>query len=135
MAFKVASGEQLSDFGRAILLYQGKKTSEAAATFTKIAQQPQHLKFAATLFWIVKLIDEEPSLVRATRWYGDDAIAQFDNASQRETYWTAAVLLARERYEREEWARSIPLFQRVDAQSPYYATARDCIQAARAKAH
>jgi hypothetical protein len=122
---------QLAQYHLAISLYRMKLEIDSARIFVRIASHPDHLKFNETLLWLMKLVDDQPGLVRATRLYGAEQIAKFDNANQRDLYWKASYVVGREHLERGDRDSALRLFGAVPRESSYYAAARECISRAK----
>lgn len=133
--YDVVSGEtgddpgnkQLAEFYLAQSLYFLKFTQAAFDGFTKIADNPQHLKFNETLLWIAKLATDLPEaadLVSHVGKFSEEQLSRFDNASQKELYWKLNYLLGRFNYREGRFEEAVKLFQRVDARSADYVAAQ-----------
>jgi tetratricopeptide (TPR) repeat protein len=56
--------------------------------------------------------------------YSDQHLSTFDNAAQKELYWTLNYLLGRYRYRQNEFEEAVRLFNRVDSRSENYVKAQ-----------
>src|SRR6187399_1574372 len=82
-----AGNKQLAEFYLAQSLYFLKFYQSSFEGFTKIADNPSHLKFAETLMWLAKLatdMNEAADIISHVGKYKDDEIRRFDNANQKE---------------------------------------------------
>lgn len=122
-----AGNKQLAEFYLAQSLYYLKFYQASFDGFAKIASNPKHLKFSETLLWIAKLTTDLPEpadIVSHVGKYSDTHLATFDNAAQRELYWTLNYLLGRYKYREGQFEEAIRLFQRVDSRSENYVKAQ-----------
>lgn len=123
-----AGNVQLAEFYLAQSLYFLKFYQSSFDGFSKIAKNPQHLKFAETLLWLAKLatdtLPEPADIISAVGKYGDDQLRRFDNKAQQELYWKLNYLLGRYHYRKGNFSQAISLFQQVDINSPDYVNAQ-----------
>jgi len=122
-----AGNKQLAEFYLAQALYHLKFYQASFDGFAKIASNPKHLKFSETLLWIAKLTTDLPEpadIVSHVGKYSAGHLASFDNAAQRELYWTLNYLLGRYKYRQGEFEEAISLFQKVSSQSTEYVRAQ-----------
>lgn len=122
-----AGNKQLAEFYLAQSLYFLKFYQASFDGFSKIAANPKHLKFSETLLWIAKLATDLPEpadIISQMARFSDTHLASFDNAAQKELYWTLNYLLGRYKYRKGEFEEAIRLFQRVDSRSQDYVKAQ-----------
>lgn len=122
-----AGNKQLAEFYLAQALYYLKFYQASFDGFAKIAANPKHLKFNETLLWIAKLTTDLPEpadIVSHVGKYSDQHLSTFDNAAQKELYWTLNYLLGRYRYRQNEFEEAVRLFNRVDSRSENYVKAQ-----------
>lgn len=133
--YDVISGEtgddpgnkQLAEFYLAQALYFLKFTQASFSGFTKIADNPQHLKFNETLLWIAKLATDMPEaadIISHVGKFSEEQLSRFDNNTQKELYWKLNYLLGRHHYRDGKYEDAVKLFQRVDARSDDYVAAQ-----------
>ena len=131
----VASGEtgddegnkQLAEFYLAQALYFLKFYQASFEGFTKIADNPSHLKFAESLMWLAKLatdMNEAADIISHVGKYKDDEIRRFDNANQKELYWKLNYLLGRYHYRQANYPEAVRLFNLVNSESRDYVAAQ-----------
>lgn len=131
----VASGEtgddegnkQLAEFYLAQALYFLKFYQASFEGFTKIADNPSHLKFAESLMWLAKLatdMNEAADIISHVGKYRDDEIRRFDNANQKELYWKLNYLLGRYHYRQANYPEAVRLFNLVNSESRDYVAAQ-----------
>ena len=122
-----AGNQQLAEFYLGQSLYQLKFFQGSFDSFTKIAANPKHLKFAETLLWLAKLATDLPEpadIISSVGKYGDEQLARFDNKAQQKLYWTLNYLLGRHKYRQGQHQEAIRLFQRVGTGSENYVHAQ-----------
>lgn len=118
-----AGNKQLAEFYLGQALYHLKFYQASFDTFTKIAANPKHQKFAETLLWLAKLATDLPEpadIISSVGKYSDEQLARFDNKAQQGLYWTLNYLLGRYKYRKGEFQEAIRLFQRVGTGSEHY---------------
>lgn len=133
--YQVVSGEtgddpgnkQLAEFYLAQSLYFLKFYQASFDGFSKIAGNPNHLKFNETLLWMAKLATDLPEpadIISHVGKFSDEHLSRFDNATQKELYWKLNYLLGRYKYREGEHEEAIKLFQRVDSRADDYVAAQ-----------
>jgi len=133
--YEVAAGEtgddegnkQLAEFYLAQALYFLKFYQASFEGFTKIADNPSHLKFAESLMWLAKLatdMNEAADIISHVGKYKDDEIRRFDNANQKELYWKLNYLLGRYHYRQQNYPEAVRLFNLVNSESRDYVAAQ-----------
>ncbi len=133
--YKVVSGEtgddpgnkQLAEFYLAQSLYFLKFYQSSFDGFTKIASNPQHLKFNESLLWLAKLATDLPEpadIISHVGKFSDDQIRRFDNSAQKELYWKLNYLLGRYNYRQAKYEEAVRLFNLVSSESPDYVAAQ-----------
>lgn len=133
--YKVVSGEtgddpgnkQLAEFYLAQSLYFLKFYQSSFDGFTKIANNPQHLKFNESLLWLAKLATDLPEpadIISHVGKFSDDQIRRFDNSAQKELYWKLNYLLGRYNYRQAKYEEAVRLFNLVSSESPDYVAAQ-----------
>lgn len=133
--YKVVAGEtgddpgnkQLAEFYLAQSLYFLKFYQSSFDGFTKIASNPQHLKFNESLLWLAKLATDLPEpadIISHVGKFSDDQIRRFDNSAQKELYWKLNYLLGRYNYRQGKYEEAVRLFNLVSSESPDYVAAQ-----------
>jgi tetratricopeptide (TPR) repeat protein len=122
-----AGNKQLAEFYLAQALYFLKFYQASFEGFTKIADNPSHLKFAESLMWLAKLatdMNEAADIISHVGKYQDDEIRRFDNANQKELYWKLNYLLGRYHYRQGNFPEAVRLFNMVNSESRDYVAAQ-----------
>ncbi len=133
--FEVANGEtqddqgnqQLAEFYLAQSLYFLKFYQASFEAFTKIADNPSHLKFDESLMWLAKLatdLNEAADIISHVGKFSDEQIARFDNANQKELFWKLNYLLGRYNYREGKYQEAVRLFNLVSSESRDYVKAQ-----------
>jgi hypothetical protein len=120
--------QQLAQFWLAICMYRLKFHQASYSMFSYIANTPNHLKHGQTLLWLSKLATQLPEpagIIDSVGKYGDDDLARFNNAQQRELYYQLNYMLGRYKYTNDKaYEEAIRLFNRVKPESKYYVQAQ-----------
>jgi tetratricopeptide (TPR) repeat protein len=133
--FRVVAGEtgddpgnkQLAEYYLAIALYRLRFNQASFAGFSKIADNPNHIKFKETLLWLAKLATQLPEpadIIERVGKYTDEQVGRFDNAQQRDLFWQLNYMLGRYKYRNRQYEEAIRLFTKVDRSSEYYVKAQ-----------
>src|SRR5690606_17985128 len=133
--YEVVSGEMSDDAGNKQLaaiylaqsLYFLKFYQASFAGFTQIASNPSHLKFSESLMWLAKLatdLNEAADIISHVGKFSDEQIRRFDNANQKELYWTLNYLLGRYNYRQGNYEEAVRLFNQVSSESRHYVAAQ-----------
>ncbi len=120
--------QQLAQFWLAICMYRLKFYQASYSMFSYIANTDNHLKHGQTLLWLSKLATQLPEpagIIDSVGKYGDDDLARFNNAQQRELYYQLNYMLGRYKYTNDKaYEDAIRLFNRVKPESKYYVQAQ-----------
>lgn len=127
-----AGNKELAEYLRGVALSKAGRTADAARAFLAIAPRVSHLKHFETLLWLVKLADEQPTVVRALVFYAAADAERFASPQQHEVHAGALFLLGRERFERGAFAEAAELFAKVDSTSHWGPLAVSCRERAKA---
>lgn len=116
--------QQLAQYWLAISLYRLKFYQASYTMFGFIANNRSHLKHGETLLWLSKLATQLPEpagIIDSVGKYGNEDLARFNNAQQRDLYYQLNYLLGRYKYQHDKaYEEAIRLFNRVTPQSKHY---------------
>jgi hypothetical protein len=116
--------QQLAQYWLSISLYRLKFYQASYTMFGFIANNKNHLKHGETLLWLSKLATQLPEpagIIDSVGKYGNEDLARFNNAQQRDLYYQLNYLLGRYKYQHDKaYEEAIRLFNRVTPQSKNY---------------
>lgn len=122
-----AGNRQIAEYNLAICLYRLRFYQASFNIFSRIADNPSHLKFNETLLWLSKLaiqLPEPADVIERVGKYKPEAIERFNNTAQRDLYGHLNYLLGRYKYRNRQFEEAIQLLRKVGKESKYFAKAQ-----------